>query len=221
MTSAPAKFQFDLDLSGNQRQTQVMTEARIAELHKKAYDKGFAEGLGQGEQTELARAAAALTAAAEKIAGDATTLVRSLSAYDRQARADGIGIARAIALKLASSLISRMPEAELDTLIEESLNTLERAPHLVIRCTPVLVDKLKEMTEAHMAAAGFSGRLIVLGDPEIGAGDGRIEWADGGIVRDMNIILSEIDKSVAAYCAASGLPAPMMAPNPLAETDHE
>ena len=27
---------------------------------------------------------------------------------------------------------------------------------------------------------GFAGRLVVLGDPVIAPGDGRIEWADGG-----------------------------------------
>ena len=221
MTSAPAKFRFDLDLSGSERQTQVMTEARIAELRRKAHEEGYAEGLAEGERTELARAAAGLTSAAESIARNATELLRSVAASDGQSRSEGIGLARAIGVKLAAATISRLPEAELDGLIEECLQSLERAPHLVIRCHPDLADKLKEITETHMTAAGFNGRLVVLGDPEIAPGDGRLEWADGGIVRDMNAILSEIDRSIAAYCAASGLPAPIMTPNPLAETDHE
>lgn len=221
MTSAPAKFNFDLDFSGKERQTKVMTESGIAALRNEAHEKGLAEGRMEGERSELARTEAGLTAAAENIARTATTLLGSLAASDKQSRTEGIGLARAIGLKLAATLVARQPEAELDTLIEECLSSLERAPHLVIRCQPDLADRLREITETHMTAAGFSGRLIVLGDPEIGLGDGRLEWADGGIVRDIDTILAEIDKSIAAYCAASGLPAPVMTPNPLAETDHE
>ena len=31
---------------------------------------------------------------------------------------------------------------------------------------------------------GFEGRIVVLGEPDMNAHDVRIEWADGGIVRD-------------------------------------
>ena len=219
--SAPAKFNFDLDLSGNQAQTRVMTETSVLKLREEGRQEGYAEGFREGERTETARAEAALAAAAEKIAANATRMLQTVANCEQKARADGIAVARTIAVKLASELVSRMPEAELDTLIEECLHSLDQTPHLVIRCQPDLVDRIKEVTEAHMAAAGFNGRLVVLGDPEIGPGDGRLEWADGGLVRDMSKILAEIDKSIVAYCATSGLPAPDLAPDPLAESDHE
>ncbi len=221
MSSAPAKFKFDLDLSGNQSQTRVMTENGVANLRREAREEGYAEGYREGQNAETARAAAALAASAEKIATSASSVLQSVANCESRARTDGIAVARSIAVKLASQLVSRMPEAELDALIEECLHSLDQTPHLVIRCQPDLVDKIKEITEAHMAAAGFNGRLVVLGDPEIGPGDGRLEWADGGLVRDMNKILAEIDRSITAYCATSGLPAPDLAPDPLTETDHE
>ena len=221
MSSAPAKFQFDLDLSGNQAQTRVMTETSILKLREEAHQAGYAEGFREGQQAETARAEAALAAAAEKLAATSARMLQTVTNYEQKARTDGIAVARSIAVKLASELVSRIPEAELDTLIEECLQSLDQTPHLVIRCQPDLVDKIKELTETHMAAAGYNGRLVVLGDPEIGPGDGRLEWADGGLVRDMSKILSEIDKSIVAYCATSGLPAPDLAPAPLAESDHE
>jgi flagellar assembly protein FliH len=221
MTSAPAKFHFDLDLSGNQRQTRVMTEALIEELRQKAHEEGFAEGLAQGEHSEVARAAADLSASGQKIAAGALNLLKTVDVAERQARAEGIELARAVGLKLAAKLVAREPEAELEALIVECLASLDRAPHLVVRCNPALSDKLRQITEAHMSAAGFSGRLIVLGDEEIAPGDGRLEWADGGLVRDMATMLAEIDKTIAAYCATTGLPAPSPELAPLAETEHE
>ena len=233
MTSAPAKFSFDLDLSGPQRQTQVMTEARIDQMRDTARAEGYAEGLAEGERTEVARAAAELTAAGQKIAQTAARVLGSVDAANSQARTEGLEVARAIGTKLAATLMANQPEAEIDGLIAECLSSLERAPHLVVRCHPTLTDKLKEITETHMANAGYTGRLIVLGDPAIRAGDGRLEWADGGLVRDMDAILAEIDRAITSYCAGAGLPAPDlsqdmtpitpqdMPPAPLAETDDE
>ena len=221
MVSQPAKFSFDLDLSGSQHQTKVMTEQRITQLRDTARAEGYAEGLAEGERTEVAKAAAELTAAGQKIAASASTMLSRIDAADREAHAQALGLARAIGVKLAANLMAREPESEIDGLIAECLSSLERAPHLVVRCNPALTDKLQDITEAHMANAGYAGRLIVLGDPEIPPGDGRLEWADGGLVRDMNAILAEIDKAILAYCASSGLPAPDLAPALIAETEDE
>ena len=221
MTSAPAKFNFDLDLSGAPHQTKVMSEQSIAQLRDTARAEGYAEGLAEGERTEVAKAAAELTAAGQRIANSAATMLGQVDAVERKAHTEALELARAIGVKLAATLMAREPEAEIDGLIAECLSSLERAPHLVVRCNPALTEKLQEITETHMANAGYAGRLIVLGDPDIPPGDGRLEWADGGLVRDMNAILLQIDKAVAAYCASSGLPAPDFAPALTAETDDE
>ena len=45
-------------------------------------------------------------------------------------------------------------------------------------------------------ARGFEGRLVVLAEPDIAAGDCRIEWADGGIERDSAAIDAAIGEAV-------------------------
>jgi flagellar assembly protein FliH len=56
-----------------------------------------------------------------------------------------------------------------------------------------------------MQISGFAGRLVVLGDPEQKPGDGRIEWVDGGLVRDRAALEAEIDNRIAAFLAAKGI----------------
>src|SRR5690606_19745526 len=77
-------------------------------------------------------------------------------------------------------------------------------PHLVIRCHPDLADAVRDTATNHMAHSGFSGRLVVMGDPDIRIGDGRVEWVDGGIVRDIAATAGEIDRQIASYRAAYG-----------------
>jgi flagellar assembly protein FliH len=52
--------------------------------------------------------------------------------------------------------------------------------------------KLEEMAES----CGFTARLIVIGDPELGASDCRIEWAEGGVERDTNRLLEDVSRVV-------------------------
>ncbi len=59
-------------------------------------------------------------------------------------------------------------------------------------------EKLDEIARAH----GFEGRLVVLGEPGIGAGDCRIEWADGGVNRDAAAADAAIGEAVARYISA-------------------
>jgi flagellar assembly protein FliH len=52
--------------------------------------------------------------------------------------------------------------------------------------------------------AGFAGRLVVLGEDGIAAGDCRIEWADGGIVRDREKALAAIEAAIERRFAKVG-----------------
>jgi flagellar assembly protein FliH len=61
---------------------------------------------------------------------------------------------------------------------------------------------LRDIATGHMSSSGFAGRLVVLGDPDIRLGDGRLEWVEGGLVRDINAISKQIDSKIKAYLAA-------------------
>jgi flagellar assembly protein FliH len=63
-----------------------------------------------------------------------------------------------------------------------------------------------------MTTSGFTGRLVVIGDPEVALGDGKIEWADGGLVRDRAAISAAIDNRIAAYLDARGIGRPKETP---------
>ena len=91
---------------------------------------------------------------------------------------------------------------EIDALLGECLASIAHMPHLVVRCHPSLADAVRGIAEARIAHSSFTGRLVVMGDPELGLTDGRLEWADGGLVRDMNAISAEIDERIATFVAS-------------------
>jgi flagellar assembly protein FliH len=206
MTAAPARFTFDLDLAHRPGDAAGLTDAERAEIEAGARDAGYAEGFAAGEQSATAAAQQALAAAAEAIAGQATTLLQDADAAQATTEREAIALAAAIARKLAHGLVAREPQAELEALLVDCLGSLAGVPHLVIRCHPDLAAALRDVATARMAESGFTGRLVVLGEPEIAPGDGRIEWAEGGLVRDSAAVAADIDRSIAAYLEARRLP---------------
>lgn len=205
MSAAPAKFTFDLDLGRRQERNSLVTETAMATMLQEARRDGFDEGRAEGERSAVARARTAEAEAAEALAASVAAMAATIDDTKKLAIADAVELAVSIARKLAGQLIAREPAAEIEALVAECMATLNGVPHCVIRCEPALADAVRDLATARMATSGFSGRLVVLGDPDIAIGDARIEWADGGVVRDIRKISAEIDQRIAGYFAARGI----------------
>jgi flagellar assembly protein FliH len=205
MSAAPAKFTFDLDLGRRQERNSLVTETAMAALLEEARREGREAGLAEGERTAVAKAAKAEAAAAESLAVRVAAMAASMDDARKQTIAEGVELALSIARKLAGGLIARAPTVEIEQLVAECMATLDGVPHLVIRCEPALAEAVRDIATAKMTTTGFAGRLVVLGDPDIAIGDARIEWADGGVVRDIRKLSAEIDARIATYFAARGI----------------
>tara|TARA_R100000365_G_scaffold2495_1_gene7808 strand:- start:1970 stop:2596 length:627 start_codon:yes stop_codon:yes gene_type:complete len=203
--SVAHKFTFDLDLAHKPPANKTMPEHEFEQMVAAAREEGYRQGLAAGQSSIQAQSATALAKSAEKLANQVVEMVQTIEGYEKLHLGQSVGLAASVGRKLAAHLIAREPQTELAALLSECMGSLEAAPHLVIRCHPELCDAMKAIAEERMKVSGFSGRLIVLGDPEIRMGDGRLEWADGGLVRDINAISNEINTRISAYLAARGV----------------
>lgn len=210
----PARFTFDLDLeprslpgrAANDPPAPIpaIPEDVVAQLVAAARQQAYAEGLAAGEQNAANMATQTIAAAAGALATEAAPMAQALDRAIAQHRAEAVDLALSIGRKLALHLIARYPQLELEALVAECLASLGGVPHLVIRCHPDLADAIRDKASAQMTHSGFSGRLVVMGDPDIRIGDGRLEWVDGGVVRDIAETAREIDRQIAAYLTAYG-----------------
>jgi len=202
VTGAPAKFRFDLDLGHREERNSLVTESAMTALIANAREDGHREGVAEGQRAAVVRAAERLAAAAEHLADHVSALNAALDDHRRQTLGDAVDLAAAIGKKLAGSLVAAQPTVEIEALIADCLASLDAVPHLVIRCAPDLADAVREIALARIATSGFTGRLVVLGDPDRIAGDARLEWVDGGVARDQAALEAEIDRRVAAFVAS-------------------
>ena len=204
-TAAPVKFTFDLDLGRREEKNRVLTDTAVAAMIEEARAEGFAEGRAAGEQSASAKAAKQLANAAAAMGQQVAALSAGIEDMRRTTVQEAVELAATIARKLASGLVDQQPLGEIEALIVECLSSLNGVPHLVIRCEPTLADAVRDIATERIGVSGFSGRLVVMGEPEIGRGDCRIEWVDGGLVRDHAKLTAEIDSRIAAYLAERGI----------------
>ncbi len=203
----PARFTFDLDLGQRTIPSAppkpTVPEELVAQLVAQAREDAYAEGLAAGERNAASMAAQTLAAAAGTLATQTAEMVAALDDATTAAKREAIELAASIGRKLALHLLARHPTVELEALIAECMQSLGGVPHLVVRCNPAIADEIRDIATAHMHTSGFSGRLIVMGDPDIRLGDGKLEWADGGLVRDIGEISKDIDRKIMAFLAAA------------------
>lgn len=204
MTATAAKFTFDLDLTQRADQSRLIGENDLAAMVAEAEEKAYQRGLTEGEATATARAAEDLVKAVDKLATRTAEIAKKSDQAQRELLADAANLGVTTARKLAAHLIARRPIEEIRHLMDECLASLGSVPHLVIRCHPDLVTAIKQDAESKMHASGFDGRLVVMGEPEIMLGDARLEWVDGGLVRDLGAMSAEIDRKLADFITANG-----------------
>ncbi len=202
--AAPAKFTFDLDMAGGASRANTFSDAKLNSLLDAARKEGFAQGQKAGAAEAAVVAQQGLQAGAEQLALQATQLLGAMDRVHKDALTQSATLGRTIGKKLANALIERMPTAPLDQLINDCLSSLGSAPHLAIRCHPDLAEAVTEIAQNHISSNGYSGRLIVVGEPEIALGDGKLEWVDGGLVRDIQAISTQVETIIADYLKAEG-----------------
>jgi flagellar assembly protein FliH len=206
MSAQPVRFTFDVDMgSRSSEQKSSLSDNALAELLAEARREAHTAGLAEGERTAAARAEKQVATAAEALAGKVAAMAATIDDAKKQSVAEAVNLALSIARKLAGRMIAAQPTAEIEALIADCLQSLEGVPHLVIRCEPMLADRVRDIATGKMTHSGFTGRLIVLGDPDIAIGDARLEWADGGVVRDIRQLSADIDASITEYFAARGI----------------
>jgi flagellar assembly protein FliH len=202
--SARAKFLFDLDFAaphGAKDAAPTITAAAYEAALAEAEARGYRNGLAAAEAQARTQAERQTAHAFERVAAGLAGLAERLPAVEQRFEAEAVEVAVAVARKLASALIAEEPFAEIAALARSCFRELVAAPHVVVRVNDGLYATARERLDEIARALGFEGRLVVLGEAAIAPGDCRIEWADGGLVRDRAATEAAVAEAVGRYVA--------------------
>ncbi len=196
--SAARKFLFGEDFRGPTSEETVERDAAEqavqAEAVRHAYQTGIQEGLRQGADESKRRLAEAM----ERLSAEASRQFSALDAAIEAVEAEALAFFDALARRLAGSALAGQPLAAVAEAGREAFRHLRGVPHLVARVSTLLIDDSEALLRRMSREHGFEGRIIVIGDEELGPGDVRLEWAEGGVARDRASFERAIESAVAA-----------------------
>ncbi len=200
---AATKYLFDVDFApGANPAERPVAPAEHARKLAEAESKAFSEGFATAERERVAEAERRTAAAFEQTGEALDRLSRGLAAIEGRLEAEAVEVAVAVGRKLAPELIAREPFIEVAALATDCFKQLAASPHVVVRVNDALHATARVRLDEMARARGFEGRLVVLAEADIAPGDCRIEWADGGLTRDVAATDSTITEAVGRYIAA-------------------
>lgn len=204
--TAPAKFLFDVDFgpgpAPGAKEAPTITAAAHEAALAEAEARGYRNGMQAAEAQARTEAERRIAAASERMSAALGQLQASLKTVENKFEAEAVEVAVAVGRQLATELIAREPFAEIAALAATCFHELIAAPHIVVRVHESLHAIAKGKLDEIARARHFEGRVVVLAEGGIAPGDCRIEWADGGMIRDRAATEQAIAEVVEGYVAA-------------------
>lgn len=193
-----AKFLFDTDFEtagamAGAPDAKLMSGKAIQDLRDSAFAAGVNEGAAREKLTTDHRQSEALAVIANRLEAITQTQDQAMNQIIEEATKLTLAITR----KISPALARHEPLFGIEAIIREFLHQLIDEPHIVVRVPDGLIDHLKQRIDDIATACGFAGRVVLMPDPMMNGNDCRLEWADGGAVRNLDTILDDIETGVA------------------------
>jgi flagellar assembly protein FliH len=191
----PVKFNFDTVFGSKGAPSNAAAPRARSSYSSEEVETIRREIFAQGKADTEAQAAAARTATLSAISHSLVRMIGEFDAVVRTMREDSVLIAIEVARKLAQVALEAYPLKEIEALLADCLHKLHREPRLVVRVAPACADDLRADIDRLCAEHAFAGRVVVIAEPSLLGADCRIEWADGGVERDLATTLASIEQS--------------------------
>ena len=196
--NSPRKFMFERSFDGApgtrapERRPVTLKPDQYDALKKENYDAGFAAG----HKTGLDEQAERLTALLVLIGGKIDQMLAAMQAVHKNSEANLRCMALAMTKKFVPDLVARNGVQEIEAMLSGVIGDMVHEPRLVVRVSDSQFDTLNEKISAIAEQKAYAGKIVVLADAEVGAGDCRIEWADGGMERNAGQMMETLEKAV-------------------------
>jgi flagellar assembly protein FliH len=207
------KFTFDVSFdhlsapSARSLAERRFTRNELEATREAALAEGHAAGLA-----EAATSAQSLTAdALAQIAESLTALLSAQDAATIDTQRRALAAMRTIVAKLVPGLAAKDPLTEVEAFATKCLHEAIDEPRVVLRVAQEIYEPLRERLDALANAAGYAGRIVLLVDDAIAAGDARVEWADGGAERNLAGQCAEIHELLERRRDPAATPSPVSA----------
>lgn len=167
----------------------TFTEEELAAARDEAFQQGREQGIREAAEGLDKAILDTLTTVGERL----TDVLQDQANVEADARDDAVKVGLAVARKLFPDLNEKGGLAEVERIIAQAMTMALGDATLVIRVNDQLMDPLKARLETLKTQIMFRGGIALESRDDIPVGDCRIDWANGGAIRDTAAIWQAID----------------------------
>lgn len=167
----------------------TFTEEDLAAARNEAFQQGREQGIREAAEGLDKAILDTLSTVGERMAD----VLQDQANVEADARDDAVKVGLAVARKLFPDLNERNGLGEVERIVAQAMAMVLGDATLVIRVNDQLAEPLKERLETLKTRIMFRGGVALEGRDDIPVGDCRIDWANGGAIRDTAAIWQAID----------------------------
>jgi flagellar assembly protein FliH len=157
-----------------------------------AYRKGMAEGEAKPKQSLEQILADALIRATK----DLEALTEKETAREKEAHEIALTMTLSAIKKAWPQIVQSLGQGLVEDTIRQSLELNPNESRIVVRVHDSILDAIVDRLPHIKDGAAFAGKVIVLADDSVAAGDCKVEWADGGLERLSRTLSQQLDDAV-------------------------
>lgn len=102
-------------------------------------------------------------------------------------------VALVIARKILPAYVAKHGLQEIEAIVTQVIKERGHETRLVVRVSEAQFDTVNASLKTITEREAYAGKIVLLAEPEFGPADCRVEWADGGMERDLKALWQEID----------------------------
>lgn len=170
---------------------------------QQAFTQGKLEGQAEGHNAAWNEAMASV----EKQTADNLELIleqlRALAPVAvetaEKSYAAAVELAMAVCRKVVPTLCKEHAADEIRLLLEKNFHFLKEEPKITVRLNPSMADAVRPYIADLVKKESFAGKVAVVRDESIPAGNCKIEWKHGGVERTAQDVLKQTEELLKLY----------------------
>ncbi len=206
----PRKYLFDLTFDNGQniktaereKPKPTFTQEQL-DLEKQA---SFEQGMQAGQKSMMEDQQQYMNALLTKIDQNLTHVVSQGLTQWQDLLSQIQAIALVIMRKVMPNYVEQHGLGEVESIVGKVIAEVSREPRLVFRINEQMFDTISAKINAIAAQQAYAGKIVILGDPLIDVSDCRIEWADGGIERNVQLLWQSIERVMSEAQSSDAMP---------------
>lgn len=175
------------------RRPVTLSPEQLEAVKQEAYKSGFVTGRTQTSDDQIKHVAMTI----DRIDAAIGHLIASAEAAKPLQEARLREAVLAVARKILPDFSQRNGMQEIEAVVAGVIGEMSSEPRLVVRVNEGQFESINERIKALTEKQGYAGKVVLLADAEVKADDCRVEWADGGVERNLESLWGNLGKTLA------------------------